>query len=376
MIRTHSSPPATPRDRGLAFGAAFEREIRRTAEHYRELFSSVAGRAVDPAEFGPAALAAIEAFSPDAADEIHGIAEGAGLDAGTVAALNARTEVLASLGARLRGECSTVVTIDPSGARAPVTLQTWDWVDVFVDDWLLWSIEHPDGTVVHTVTEFGILGKIGVNNHGVGVHFNILHHERDGDGIGVPIHVLARTVLDRARHIGRALDLVGSAVTSASSALTLVGADAEGASALSAELSPVGPRFVLPDDDGLLIHTNHFLDPNLARDDREPRVGPDTWLRYSTLRGRLAGRRDLGLAELTGAMTSHHGGGGALCCHPEPDAALAGRWQTLVTVSLDVAAGTLSVLDGGPCDAESPWTTPAPSTTAAPTTINAIGARP
>jgi len=369
MIRTHVSTPAAPWERGRAFGAAFERDIRRTAEHYGELFSSVAGREVDPAEFGPAALAAIEDFNADAADEIRGIAEGAGIAVEVIAALNARTEVLASLGARLRGECSTVVKVDATGARAPVTMQTWDWVDRFADDWLLWSIEHHDGTVVHTITEFGILGKIGVNSRGVGVHFNILHHELDGEGIGVPIHVLARTVLDRAHHIGRALDLVGSAVTSASSALTLVGADEHGSSVLSAELSPAGQRFVSPDDDGLLIHTNHFLDPNLAGDDREPRVGPDTWLRFATLRGRLAGRADLDRAHLTEAMTSHHGGGGAVCCHPEPDADLAGRWETLVTVSLDVAAGSLSFRKGGPCT-DAPWIIPTPSTT------DTIGARP
>lgn len=324
-------------------------DIQRTAGHYTDLMSEIAGRAVDLAEYGPDALEAIAAFSLDAADEIRGIAEGAGEDVLRIAALNARTEVLALLGARFRGECSTVVKLDANGERPPISVQTWDWVDIFADDWLFWTIQHPGGTVVHTITEFGVLGKIGVNNRGVGVHFNLLHHDTDGAGIGVPIHVLARSVLDQSAHIGQALDLVGKAVLSASSALTLIGADVDGSSAISAELSPIGPRFVQPDDDGLLIHTNHFLDPVLAAGDLEPRIGPDTWLRHSTLRRRLARRLNLTVADVTEAMSSHHGGGGAVCCHPERGASLPGRWQTLATVSLDVQSGTLAFHEGGPC---------------------------
>jgi isopenicillin-N N-acyltransferase-like protein len=54
-----------------------------------------------------------------------------------------------------------------------------------------------------------VLGKIGVNNHGVGVHLNILHHGADGGPIAVPVHVLARAVLDGASGLGEALAIVG-----------------------------------------------------------------------------------------------------------------------------------------------------------------------
>ena len=353
MIRRFVSAAAEPFDRGQEFGREHASQIARVVDRYRELWSSTAGRTVEPEEFGADAMAAIESFSAAAADEIRGIALGAGLDFTHIAAINARTEVLAALGAQARAECSTVVKLDRAGG-APTTVQTWDWHDTFADDWLLWSIEHPDGTIVHTMTEYGILGKIGVNNHGVGVHLNILHHRLDGGPIATPIHVLARTILDRSRGIGKALELAGSATTSASSVFTLVGADADGTSALSAELSPAGPRFVLPDDTGLLIHTNHFLDPVLAAEDREPRVGPDSYLRFDILRGRLAGRTELGLDDVLDAMSSHHGGGGALCCHPDPATPLVDRWQTLVTIALDVAAGTLRLRAWGPCSSE-PW---------------------
>ena len=352
-MRTYRSAPAAPHARGLDFGAAHSAEIKRTIAHYDALFQLVAERYVDLVGEGTEALDVIQAYSPDAADELVGMATGAEVPLAVLAALNARTEILARLGNVTRGECSTVVCLGTSGS--PVSVQTWDWYELLQEDWLLWTIEHEDGTVVHTITEYGILGKIGVNNRGVGVHLNILHHREDGGPIAVPVHVLARTVLDRSHGLGDALVEVGAVRTSASSVLTLVGADAAGASAICAELSPAGPRYVLPSRDGVLLHTNHFLDPIAAAGDLEPRIGPDSFLRLDVLRRALARRHDLDRDAIVTAMANHVGAGGALCCHPEANAAPSDRWATLVTVALDVLHGTLSARSGGPCNVSAPW---------------------
>ena len=129
------------------------------------------------------------------------------------------------------------------GRQSP--LQTWDWHDEFADSWLVWTIEHPDGHTVQTLTEYGILGKIGVSSAGLGLNLNILHHGHDGGPIQVPVHVLARSVLDSARDIGQALALIGGTPVSASSALTLTALDAGEPIALTAEVFPGGPRYVL-----------------------------------------------------------------------------------------------------------------------------------
>ena len=236
-------------------------------------------------------------------------------------------------------------------------MQTWDWHEHFADAWLVWTIEHEDGRVVHLLTEYGILGKIGVSSRGVGLHFNILHHRSDaaGGGIGVPLHVLARTVLDRADDASGALALMGAAEVSASSALTLVTAGNAGKSAVSAELVPEGPRFVTPSATGLLIRTNHCLDPATAAGDRAPRLGPDSYLRHDVLNRALYGRTPAGREALRSVMASHAGGSGAVCCHPDPAAELGDRWATLATVALDVREGELWVRRHGPCDEASQW---------------------
>jgi isopenicillin-N N-acyltransferase-like protein len=356
VIHRYRSAAATPYDRGRDFGQVHREPVRSVFGHYQELLSLLADRPVELADFGDEALGAITAFSADAASEIRGIADGAGLDAQQVAALNARTEIMARLRVATHGECSTVVQLSMDD-RAPVTVQTWDWHELIRDDWLVWSIEHPDGTAVHTVTEFGILGKIGVNNRGIGTHFNILHHTSDGGAMGVPVHVLSRIMLDQKGGLGDALTLVGAAETSASTVLTVIAADDRGTTAMCVELSPVGPRFVLPDQNGLLLHTNHFLDPYLAAGDMAPRQGPDSYARLEVLRRRLSERPVLKLDDILSDMASHLCPGGSICCHAPADADLVDQWSTLATVTLDVPNGALNAMRGGPCAVDAEWTT-------------------
>jgi isopenicillin-N N-acyltransferase-like protein len=356
VIRHFASPPASPRARGQGFGEAHRAEIQRTVAVYRDLFVATAGQPFDAGPLGPDALAAIDGYAPDLGEEVRGLAEGAALPAETVAALNARTEILGRAGRVARGECSTVVSLGEEG-EAPVSLQTWDWHEELADCWLVWTIEHEDGRTVHTLTEYGIVGKIGVNDAGVGVHLNILHHQDDGRVIGVPVHVVARHVLDAAAGITPALSAITGAAVSASSSITVVSTRDAGSAAVSVEASPAGPRFVLPDPDGVLVHTNHFLAPQLSEGDREYVVGPDSFVRLDALRRRLRRLGRLDEASVLGAMNSHLGGGGAVCCHPDPGAPLGERYTTLATVALDLDKGSMRVRAGGPC-ADTGWWSP------------------
>ncbi|WP_218585475.1 C45 family peptidase [Pseudomonas sp. R5(2019)] len=347
MTYTFRSTVTDPHGRGREFGECHAAQIRASVEAYRGLFQRTAGGAVDLLQLGSEALAQIAAFAAPLHTEILGMAEGSGVDAREIGAINARTEILAFLSVKLRGECSTVAFVDPA-LPAPITVQTWDWYSQFASQWLVWEIPHADGRFTTTVTEYGIVGKIGVNNRGLGVHFNILHHALDGQRMGVPVHVAARWMLDSQRDINDALQLLAGADFSASSSLTVLASKAGEAAAISVEIYPEGPAFVFPGADGLLVHTNHFLDARAARGDTEWGVYPDTLLRHHVLTRRLQNRRDLNVAAITEAMNSHLGSTGAVCCHPDPNSS-ADQYQTLVTVAIDVAAGTLNALAGGPC---------------------------
>lgn len=347
MTRVFRSTTCEPFARGREFGQANAAKIRTTVEHYRALFDRVASRPFNLLAMGAEALDQVAAFAAPLHAEMLGMAEGVGIEPEYIGAINARTEILAVLGAQLRGECSTVVKVDPWGA--PVTAQTWDWYAEFAEQWLVWEIPHADGSLTTTVTEYGIVGKPGVNSRGLGVHFNILHHERDGGAIGLPVHVLARWMLDTCADINQALQLFNAAPVSASSSLTLIAA-ADGASAaVSVELHPGGPGLVFPDADGLLVHTNHFLSAPACLGDTEPRAFPDTLVRHDLLVRRLSNRAGLDARQLLVALNSHLGSTGALCCHPDPGQPATGQYATLASITLDVVNGTLLALPGGPC---------------------------
>jgi isopenicillin-N N-acyltransferase-like protein len=324
-------PPVVRSADGRALGTEAREDILRCWAGYEPLFDAWGTGAREIAE---ATFERTRAWAPRLAAEIEAIAAGAGLAIWQVAALNARTEILA----KGRGECSTVVLLgDP-----PRTLQTWDWHEHLDDVKFVWDTGH-----VRTLTEYGIVGKIGVNSAGLGVHMNILHHASDGGGDGVPVHVVARRILDEATTVEEAAKIARSADVCASTVLTAV--DRHGAACL--ELCPAGLGEVRPRD-GVLLHTNHFLDPELAEGEDNRDEDPESWDRLEALEQRIDELRTA--PDLADVIKLHDA---PVCCHPEPGAPFGERYATLATISLDVAGGHLRLRAGGPCADESPWIT-------------------
>ena len=357
LVRTVAGRPG---DRGREFGAAHSELVEACFDGYLRLFGAGdAAAEVDVLAWGEEALAALAAWAPPLAEEIEGVAAGAGLDPAAVAALNARTEILAKVARRLRGECSTLVALDAEGGD-PVGAQTWDWHQELAGAWLVWELrDEASGLGVQTLTEAGILGKIGVNSAGIAVLLNVLHHDADGEGpVRVPVHALLRRILTEATTVFDAVRLISSAPLSASSAVTVVAAEGGESTALTAELRPgERPAYLLPDADGVLVHTNHFLAERGRPGDREPLLGPDSMFRLDVLRRRAARLGERSPAGLVAALGSHLGGGGAICCHPEPGAGLGDRYATLATVTVEPAARRLRFAAAGPCEATAAdWT--------------------
>jgi isopenicillin-N N-acyltransferase-like protein len=156
-------------------------------------------------------------------------------------------------------------------------------------------------------------------------------------------------VLDTAPSIARAAQILGEADVSASSSINLVSYEEGVASAITVELHPGGPGFVLPDELGWLIHTNHFLDAAARPHDTEPKGFPDTLLRHNLLSRRLRRVTQPSADDILEAMASHAGGGVAICCHHDPSFDPAIQYETLATIVVDVKSGDLRVGAGGPC---------------------------
>lgn len=277
MIHTWRTDETDPPARGEAFGAQWREQVRATLAEYEALFSL---REVSPAvvrEIAEASRDVVAGHAPEVLAEIDGVAAGAGIERWQAMVLDARTEILARA-AVVTEECSTAVLV-PADGGAPRTVQTWDWYSQMAHETVVRSQPAGiDGSRIAVFGEFGQVAKIGVSSRGVGVHFNILQHTSDGSRVGVPVHVVARMILDQAGSLEEALAVVDGVPLGASTVLTVVTAEP---AAACVELSPMGWAELRAVPGEPLLHTNHFRDPALSSGETPPTT-------YSTTRDRLA----------------------------------------------------------------------------------------
>jgi isopenicillin-N N-acyltransferase-like protein len=305
----HRSTERSPQARGEAFGRAQAEPIGRTLALYERMFDETGVTVPDALPI------------PDAAaQEIEAIARGAHVDPHQLKAVNARTEILAGHGPT---ECSVV------GAGG-LLAQNWDWHPESAT--VIQIVEHDKGWFV-TLTEAGILAKIGLNDAGLGVCLNLLRSTADGGCTGTAIHVLLRQTLETCRTVDEAIDLLGGAQTSASSAVTV----ATPGDVATLELSP-GDANVIRGIVG--AHTNHFLEP--------PRAGEDAMDSESTI-PRLRTIRDEPLLD---ALRSHDGHPQSVCRHLDPGEPWAEQTVTVASVVMNLAKLRFHVAAGHPCTHE------------------------
>jgi isopenicillin-N N-acyltransferase like protein len=345
-IARHHSAEDRPEDRGLAFGRAQAATVAHTVATYERIFR--ADRGLGPAEIearGREAEARVRAFRPALADEIEGMAAGAGQPPERVFAINARTELLAggAVAGNPIGECSTVAMLE--GERA-LLAQNWDFHPDLAGARVVWSIDEPGLT---TFTEAGVVGKIGVNAHGVALAINFLATDADGGLGGVPIHVLCRALLEEARTVQDAVALVVATPVSASVAMTVAGPDAEGGvSARALELWPGGFAEVSPDR-SWIAHTNHFLSRVAVRDVlADSADSPSTHERLRQLTDALGNGMVADAQQVAGLLSSRDGLEPIFRVDDSAQPWLL-RCATLATLAFEVPSGRMWLRgDGGP----------------------------
>jgi len=330
---------ATPRELGRARGSALRGTLAAAYAKYAELFRVLG---VDEAAERAGADAVIEALAgwrPGLVEELEGVAEGAGLPVAQVVALNARTEIIA-LGGKASSECSTLTSL-VDGRRTGV--QTWDWHIELDEFWHTHDVSGP-GLRYAGLTEQGILSKIGVNEAGLALHFNILGHREDGP-TGVPMHVLSSVVLSECRSVDEAIALIREAPVASSSAFTMLDASRS----VSVEMSPAGV-FVIEEVDGSVQRTNHFQHGTPLAEQKSEVYEPDSSARLELVRERLEGGLPADAAAMVEVLVSGEGQP-PLTCHADMSKGYGERWATLATIVTEPEARTIRILDGMPTDA-------------------------
>ncbi len=270
----------TPFERGRTHGQTARAQVTGSVRCYASLFASCG---IDWSEAQRRAAEYSEIIAGCGGgmmEEIEGIAIGSGFTVNEILALNCRTEILpptfmgmattnsdqarrknAALGLFDIGECTSVAVSRTRCSDGQTRVaQNWDWIGYQRKNVLaLRVLRDAPWPSFLTLTEAGILAKIGVNDLGVAIGLNILRATNDRQQLGIPVHIFQRMALDCAS-VDDIVALAQSLAFAASSNAIL--GDATG-KVCSLEYSPSGAA-VIPPDQGVVAHTNHFCDPRLA----------------------------------------------------------------------------------------------------------------
>lgn len=348
IIHRFESVTRDPEQRGAQVGDRFRRQIGEGLEGYWRLFDAK-GIAPDSArDTAHRILDAVAAWSPSLATEMAGLAGGAGIETWEAALLSGRTEIMALGAPSGHGECSTGVYL-PGDNGAPRTLQAWDWFMHLATESLAWSYVTDAGRRVHAFTELGILGKIGINDAGVGSHMNMLNHTCDGGAPGIPLHLIARRIHDEASTLEDAVEIARGATVSASTCLTVATYDGQLARAAFLEASPAGVAVIEGQPGQTLRRTNHFLDSELARGEHNPDM-IDTQGRLTALDARVDAFAEPDPVERAARLVEGLPDGGPVCIYWLDEDIPELSVETKATLSLDFDSNRLRYCAGTPAD--------------------------
>lgn len=335
--------------RGQRFGREASNSIAQNIDTYWGLFKNRVG--MEPEDVLANALefaGPIEAYSPSLLEEMRGIAYGAGRRFEEILALNVRSELMFAAGMKPEGCTSLGLGPKATANGHVIVAQNWDWNPATRHTCVLLVIEPTDGQAVVTFTEAGLVGKIGFNASGVGLCLNALSTDRPAPhGLGAPVHVLCRTVLDQARNATDAVSILGQAQRGGP-ANYLVGSK-DGA-VVDAETAPWSFGCIHPHR-GMVTHANHYELADFQAEDVGKSRFPDSMMRSFRIAELLEPYLgSLNVDTVKTALSDNQGWPRSICRHLDERQAPYERFVTIASLIMDLTGMTLYFCDGAPCE--------------------------
>jgi isopenicillin-N N-acyltransferase-like protein len=324
---------------GKQHGEKLKKQIEFSYSLYQKfLFSGLSDYKL--AEIGKRYLECFSNFIEDYVAEIEGIAAGASFDPWKIAVLNARNELHHYLKGRFRGNECTAIFLPESGILA----QNWDWAREFENLAVIVLRERPDGHQILQLAEPGVIGKIGFNTSGLGACLNFLPGRNNR--IGIPVHLLLRSILDSAS-IEEAEDKVQRAGSSSFSNILI--ADQSGR-CIDIELCERQKTTVIYTD-SKPIHTNHYLSECGSRDvypgdSVEEELFEDSTIRFNRAKSLLGQVRESSIGTAKRILGDRRNGKHAICS--EYKAIMGTRIGTVCSIVMDLKKREMHITKGSP----------------------------
>lgn len=329
---------------GKQIGEQAEKEIHHALKAYEQLFIDANNTSWDQArELAAAYIPWIEKYDPLIMEEIKGISDGAKVDLLDIVALNARSEIMS-----VPDGCTSLAVVPP-GTKDNTTLiaQNWDWRGAFKSNLIIVEIIQPNRPRVLMCTEAGIVGKIGMNDYGIGFCLNFLSTTKQE--FGVPVHVVFRGILN-SKLFSQAVGQVSRLPRGTSANYLIASKEGE---ALDLESTCDDYDAIYPSQD-IIVHSNHFYGPKHIKVKDVARMDfPDTHFRHG--RGEKLLKKEHGKIDvetIKSLLSDHINYPDSICRHGETLSPLPGRplpSDTVFSIIMNLSEGYFELAPGQPC---------------------------
>ncbi|KAK7204056.1 putative acyl-CoA:6-aminopenicillanic-acid-acyltransferase [Myxozyma melibiosi] len=263
---------------GFKHGTLARSQIHACLTNYATYFANAGMSPGDVKSLATKFSETIKLLVPHLHDELRGIADGACVPLLDIVALNSRSEIaLAAKPKNGKSDESSSddddnIPVPPDGCTTFAETvdgrqwlaQNWDWQTSQLCNLVLLEITTPldspsNARMLKTMTEAGLLAKVGFNSEKVGVCLNALR-ATDLDTNKLPLHVLLRLVLESSS-VADAKERFTTKYGDGAACFGHFGiADGKGEGhAESWEIGPYGIAVIPRDAEGRLYHTNHAL---------------------------------------------------------------------------------------------------------------------
>ncbi len=339
-------------EQGFIHGQSLEAEIAKNIDLYFYRFKHECRLEKDEVLIRAARyLPAIEQQNQKYFAGMQGIAKGCGADLIEIAALSVRYEILYyqyAIKGVADGCTSFALSNTRSSDKQMILAQNWDWFPETAG--AIIYAEDETGISSLTFTEAGIFGgKIGLNSKGIGLLINgLVALQDDWSTLNKPFHLRCYEILKQT-----SLQDAISVVTDeprACSANFIIGSKEEGVVNIEAAPQTFG---VQTPTNGVLIHTNHFLDPDDldVSEPAEERI--HTEHRYQRAVDLIEQNESLiSHDQIKDLLGDHDGYPNSICQHRDPELPDYEQYESVASILLNLSTQTMSVSHGPPCSAE------------------------
>lgn len=335
----------THKEIGRQVGEAFREQIRHHLENTRELIRCTYqtleldwdGARMQGRKYLPFA----QERYPEYVDELYGLSEGANVDFDDVGVVNALEAV--TMDALHLSKCTSVALSETNTADGHVLIgHNEDWIPEDEPDVFLVHAEPVNDPPFLAMTYGALLPNIGFNAYGIAQCCDSVYP--NDSRIGIPRLVVSRAVL-------------ASKTPSEAIRQTLIPRRAAGYNHLLAHESgeiysvEVSARkfAILYAHDGYMVHTNHYLDPNMQTVEYEPDELISTRVRYMRANRLLREFTQHTIKSIQAIQRDHINFPNSICNHALDDMDLLDREKTVNSMVIDLTARAMHIAWGNPC---------------------------